>query len=195
MVMDTEERTWKVGELADATGLTVRSLHHFDEIGLLRPSYRTGSGHRLYVADDVRRLHRIVALRGFGLSLAQVKQVLDGVLADPRGLIRRQLDQVEEQIAVANRLRRRLLGVLDGLGSAREPSVGKLIEVIEGMTAMSRLTQPELDEMSEKRRQAAAAMTPEELTAMEEARRKAVEGMSEQELEEMRARRSALMPD
>jgi hypothetical protein len=46
-------RTWKVGALAKATGLTVRTLHHYDEIGLLAPSTQLAGGHRLYDADDV----------------------------------------------------------------------------------------------------------------------------------------------
>src|SRR5262249_24354063 len=50
---------WKVGALAKRTGLTVRLLHHYDEIGLLRPSWHTGSGHRLYTAGDVARLQGI----------------------------------------------------------------------------------------------------------------------------------------
>jgi DNA-binding transcriptional MerR regulator len=45
-----EERHWKVGELARATGLTVRTLHYFDETGLLRPVARSAAGHRLYTA-------------------------------------------------------------------------------------------------------------------------------------------------
>lgn len=48
--------TWKVGELARTTGLTVRTLHHYDHVGLLQPSGRTASGHRLYEEEDVRRL-------------------------------------------------------------------------------------------------------------------------------------------
>ena len=45
---------WKVGELAEQTGVSVRTLHYYDEIGLLSPSQRTGSGHRLYDAADLR---------------------------------------------------------------------------------------------------------------------------------------------
>lgn len=60
------ERLWKVGELAARTGLTVRTLHHYDAIGLLAPSDRTGSahgsGHRLYTSADVTRLHQIICL-------------------------------------------------------------------------------------------------------------------------------------
>ena len=49
----------KVGELAKRTGLTVRTLHHYDEIGLLKPSLHTESGHRLYTARDVARLQQV----------------------------------------------------------------------------------------------------------------------------------------
>lgn len=57
------EHAWQVGTLAQATGLTVRALHHYDHIGLLSPSRRTAAGHRLYTADDVARLYRIRLLR------------------------------------------------------------------------------------------------------------------------------------
>jgi len=64
--------TWSIGELAGQTGLTVRTLRHYDELGLARPSRRTAAGHRRYAAEDVRRLHRIVALRGFGFALPEI---------------------------------------------------------------------------------------------------------------------------
>ena len=193
--MDTENRTWRVGELADATGLSVRTLHHYDEIGLLQPGERTSSGHRQYDAADVRRLHRIVALRGFGLSLAEVGQVLDGELSDPRRLIRTQLDLVEEQIATASRVRTKLLGVLDGLDPAHEPSAQTLIELIEVTTAMNRtLTREEYEEMAEKRRRLTESLTPDELEALESKRRKAMEALSPEELERMRQAREALLP-
>lgn len=58
----------KVGELARRCGLTVRTLHHYDQIGLLRPSARSDSGYRLYDRTDIARLHRIQVLRKLGLS-------------------------------------------------------------------------------------------------------------------------------
>ena len=64
-----DERRWKVGELAAVTGVTVRTLHHFDEIGLLHPAERSPVGHRLYTTSDVQRLYRILALRQVGISL------------------------------------------------------------------------------------------------------------------------------
>ncbi|WP_263404975.1 MerR family DNA-binding transcriptional regulator [Pseudomonas aeruginosa] len=52
----------KVGELAKQTGLTVRALHHYDDIGLLQPSARSDAGYRLYTPKDITRLHQIQAL-------------------------------------------------------------------------------------------------------------------------------------
>jgi MerR HTH family regulatory protein len=65
--MTPQGKVWKTGELARETGLTVRTLHHYDQLGLLSPLSRTEGGHRCYTPDDVRRLHRIVALRSLGI--------------------------------------------------------------------------------------------------------------------------------
>ena len=193
--MDTENRTWRVGELADATGLSVRTLHHYDEIGLLQPGWRSASGHRQYDAADVRRLHRIVALRGFGLSLAEIGRVLDGELADPRALIRTQLELVEEQLAAAGLVREKLRGVLDGLDRAHEPSARTLIELIEVTTALNRtLTHEEFAAMAETRRRLTESLTDEEREAMNARRRKAVEALSPEELERMHKAREAALP-
>lgn len=59
-------RRWTVGELAQATGLTVRALHHYDAIGLVRPSSRTSVGQRRYTEQDLRRLYRVRALSALG---------------------------------------------------------------------------------------------------------------------------------
>lgn len=72
----TDDKRWKVGDLAGATGLTVRALHHYDELGLLVPCERTGSGHRLYAEEDVRRLYRILALRRLGFPLDEIASLL-----------------------------------------------------------------------------------------------------------------------
>lgn len=62
--MTEQPARWRVGQLAGATGVTVRSLHHYDEIGLLVPSEQTTAGHRLYSEADVQRLYRILAAVG-----------------------------------------------------------------------------------------------------------------------------------
>jgi MerR family transcriptional regulator, thiopeptide resistance regulator len=65
---------FKVGELARRTGLTVRALHHYDDIGLLHPSVRSDAGYRLYNAADIERLHTVQALQHLGLSLNDIQK-------------------------------------------------------------------------------------------------------------------------
>lgn len=76
------EPTWRVGELARLTGLSVRTLHHYDQIGLLQPARRTPGGHRLYTPVDVTRLAFIVVLRRAGVTLAEIGNQLE---AEPNG--------------------------------------------------------------------------------------------------------------
>src|SRR4051812_25105900 len=102
-----------VGELAATTGLTIRTLHHWDEIGLLCPATRSGAGHRRYSDGDVARLYRIVALRGLGLSLDEVAAALESEGPDLRTAVAAHLARVDEEVASLRELRRRLRGILD----------------------------------------------------------------------------------
>jgi DNA-binding transcriptional MerR regulator len=137
------ERRWKVGDLSGATGLTVRTLHHFDEIGLLRPSERSPAGHRLYTADDVRRLYHVLALRQLGLSLADVGGSLAGG-GDLTSVVLGQLAQVEGQVMRLQQLRQQLAGLAQALGEAREPSIDQLIEAMEAMMQTTYFTAEQL---------------------------------------------------
>jgi len=122
------ERRWKVGDLSGATGLTVRTLHHFDEIGLLRPSERSPAGHRLYTAHDVRRLYHVLALRQLGLSLADIGGSLAGG-GDLTSVVLGQLAQVEGQVMRLQQLRQQLAGLAQPWvrpGSHRSTSSSRL---------------------------------------------------------------------
>jgi MerR family transcriptional regulator, thiopeptide resistance regulator len=123
-------RTWKVGEVAAATGLTVRALHHYDEIGLISPSERTSSGHRLYTGADLQKLYQLTAMRQLGLSLEQIGELL-GQRVGVREVIDEQLGQVDRQIQAALRLRRQLL---DARERIEEPD--GLLEIIRLMQDM-----------------------------------------------------------
>lgn len=68
----------RIGEVATATGLTVRTLHHDKEVGLVTPTGRITAGHRLYGPEALERLYRVSLLRSLGLSLSQVRESLDG---------------------------------------------------------------------------------------------------------------------
>jgi MerR HTH family regulatory protein len=64
--MTENQREWTIGELAESAEITVRTLHHYDQIELLPPGERSGGGHRRYTASDVERLYRILTLRRLG---------------------------------------------------------------------------------------------------------------------------------
>ncbi|MFD2794129.1 MerR family transcriptional regulator [Promicromonospora vindobonensis] len=87
-----------VGGAASVVGVTVRALHHWDELGLARPSGRTPGGHRLYVAADVARLHRVRVYRDLGVPLPDIAGLLDAPTDDAERSLRRQRDQVREHI-------------------------------------------------------------------------------------------------
>jgi MerR family transcriptional regulator, thiopeptide resistance regulator len=88
-----EMTTWTVGQVADVFGVTVRTLHHYDELGLLVPSERSAAGYRLYTDADLRRLQQIVVYRRLELPLDEIASLLAGD-EDPRAHLRRQREAV-----------------------------------------------------------------------------------------------------
>ena len=75
-----EEKTmkqWYAKELSNLTQVSVRTLHHYDRIGLLKPGLRLANGYRLYSEKDLLKLQQIIALKFFGFELSQIKTVLD----------------------------------------------------------------------------------------------------------------------
>jgi DNA-binding transcriptional MerR regulator/bifunctional DNase/RNase len=132
----SEERHWKVGELAKATGLTVRALHHYDRLGLLVPSERTRAGHRLYSEADLQRLYRVLALRHVGLPLTEIARLLDEDRPDLATTVRRHLGRVERELECGRRLRERLVELLSSIERSVAPSVDQFIEAMEAMAVI-----------------------------------------------------------
>jgi DNA-binding transcriptional MerR regulator len=152
---------WKVGELAARTGLTVRTLHHYDAIGLLCPSGRTesnhGSGHRRYTAADVARLHQILCLKQLGFSLEQVKEYMTRDDYDPRQVIRLHLEEIDRKATELVKLTERLRGLSIVLERTDAVSAEAFLQTIEAMTMIEKYYTPEQLETLEKRRQAGGA--------------------------------------
>jgi DNA-binding transcriptional MerR regulator len=105
-------KLYKVREFAKLAGVTVRALHHYDRLGLLKPARRTGSRYRLYGDRDLARLEEIVVLKFLGIPLKEIRPLLDrqAGLADALrrqqrvlGEKRRQLEQAITTIAAAER--------------------------------------------------------------------------------------------
>lgn len=85
---------YTVGELARHTGVTIRALHHYDELGLVRPSARSAAGYRLYEDGDVLRLQQVLLLRELGFPLQEIGALLDDPGFDRAAALREQRRQL-----------------------------------------------------------------------------------------------------
>jgi len=124
-------RWYKAAEFARLAGVTVRTLHHYDHLGLLKPSGRTAKGHRLYGERDFARLQQIVTLKFIGFPLRQIKNVLDQSSFDLATELRRQRDIIAEQrrrLDLAVKAIEKVEGVL---ASTNEPDWEVFAEIIE----------------------------------------------------------------
>jgi DNA-binding transcriptional MerR regulator len=133
----------KVGELAKRTGLTIRTLHHYDEIGLVKPSRHGESGYRLYTAEDVARLQQVLALRRLGFSLDEVRDCLDRADFSPSDLIQRHIRCLREQIALQQELCNRLEAIHDHVQAAESVSAEEILQIISRMTMIENYYTPE----------------------------------------------------
>jgi DNA-binding transcriptional MerR regulator len=124
----------KIGELAARAGLTVRTLHHYDSIGLLTPAARSDAGYRLYGRDDVARLHQVQTLRSLGMALADIGAYLDSPGVSPLSIVARQIASLERRIDDAARMRQQLLLVHGQLSKGEAPELATWLTTLEQMT-------------------------------------------------------------
>jgi MerR family transcriptional regulator, thiopeptide resistance regulator len=157
----------KVGELARRTGLTVRTLHHYDAIGLLKPSLHTEAGYRLYTAGDIARLQQVLSLRQLGFGLDEIRDCLDRPGFSPLEIIDLHVARLREQIELQRKLCERLETLAVHFRAAGEVSADEFLRTIEEMTM--------LEAMAEK------YFTPEQLQVIKERR----EQVGQEHLERM----------
>jgi DNA-binding transcriptional MerR regulator len=143
----------KIGTVARRSGVTVRTLHYYEEIGLLEPRTRSSSGHRLYGREAIERLQQIRALQQLGLSLSDVAALLRGAALSPRQVITNQLVALREQRAAMDRLEAQLLRLKRLLDDEDADDVEAVEVILSTLEAMN---------MYEKH------LTPEQLTKLEE---------------------------
>jgi MerR family transcriptional regulator, thiopeptide resistance regulator len=89
---------YSVGQVADLSGVTIRTLHHYDEVGLLSPGGRSAAGYRIYEASDMERLQRILFYRELGFTLQEISTIVDDPGTDALGHLRRQRGLLTERI-------------------------------------------------------------------------------------------------
>jgi MerR family transcriptional regulator, thiopeptide resistance regulator len=130
----TGERLYRASEFAELTGVTVRTLHHYDRAGLLKPGRRTGAGYRLYGAREFARLQQILTLKFIGLPLEEIKGLLGGRTLDLSETLRLQREALTEkrrQLDMALRAVQEAEGVIArGGGGPDWDAFKKIVEVI-----------------------------------------------------------------
>lgn len=162
--------SWSIAEVAKMSGVTARTLRHYDDIGLLEPAYVGANGYRYYEQEQLLRLQQILVLRELGLSLAEIGQAVDSE-PDTLAALKRQHDRL---LAERNRL------------AKMADTVARTIAEIEGTTAMTgKIHRPEnlfegfdykqyddeardrWPEEFEQSRRRTATMTPDDVESMQ----------------------------
>jgi DNA-binding transcriptional MerR regulator len=148
------EDHWTVGRVAELAGVSVRTLHHYDEIGLVQPSARTAAGYRAYSAGDVERLREVLAYRRLGFALREVADLVGDPSTDAvahlrrlRGLLLEQRDRADAMVAAIDReLEARAMG----MKMTPEQQLGmfgaRLYDAIGGAYTATRHTEPRIAE-------------------------------------------------
>lgn len=127
---------WRVGQLAELTGVTVRTLRHYDQTGLLHPSGQTSGGHRLYDHANVVRLYRMLALRRLRFSLAEIRSLLDDPDWDLAPMVTRHAEETDRGLAAAARLSTQLRSIIREIARTGDTSPGRLFSIMEDMTML-----------------------------------------------------------
>ena len=128
--------TLTIGEMADVSGLTPRTLRFWEQRGLVSQPGRTHGGHRLYGDTHVAEIYRIQMLRGLGLSVDETAQALADPEVDLSATIHAHLAELDAQIAARTQLRSRLRTLNDAGDQAAGINTNELLTVMEEMTHM-----------------------------------------------------------
>ena len=141
----------KIGELAERTGLTVRTLRWYDQIGLLPPSGRTESGHRVYNEEDLARLQKILSLRALDFTLEEITDCLASPGFDHFTLVRMHRVRAERELQRTGELRDRLARLEGYLERREEISTESFINAIEGSIMIEKYySNEELEKLAER---------------------------------------------
>ena len=155
---------YRVSEFAEKAGVTVRALHHYDRLGLLKPSGRTGAGYRLYGERDLVRLQQIVTLKFIGMPLREIKELLNQADLDltatlrlQRQLLQEKRRQVETAIQAIDQAERSM----QSSGQPDWASLKKIIEVMEMQNNMEWSKKYYSDQAQAKIEERAKTWTPD----------------------------------
>ena len=129
---DHSQPRWRIGQVSARTGLTTRTLRYYEELGLLSPSERLASGHRVYASEDLRRLYRISLLRQLGLPLSDIACELDDSTRGLSDTIGRHIGQLDQRMAALGRHRERMITIRES-AAAGNPTDEELLDILHEM--------------------------------------------------------------
>jgi MerR family transcriptional regulator, thiopeptide resistance regulator len=154
-----------IGQLARATGLTVRAIRHYEALGLLGPVARSAAGHRRYGEAEIRRLYQVRVMRAMGVPLAEVGRALGHDVALAQSL-HDHLARLEGMVAAVNALAARLRSALAQAEAGGDVRGDALLHILEVMDRVDRYYTPEQRQALDER---ARALGPEGIAAAEQA--------------------------
>ncbi|WP_432173473.1 HEAT repeat domain-containing protein [Streptomyces sp. Tue6028] len=125
-----------IGEVARRSGVSARMLRHYESLGLVRPSGRTGSGYREYSGEDIRRIFHIESLRSLGLSLRDIGRALDDPGFAPSALVDDLIRQTRERLAAETELLTRLRRI-DAAEPAGWEDVLQVVALLQALESKS----------------------------------------------------------
>jgi len=147
----------KIGELAKKTGVSVRTLHHYDEIGLLMPSARSESEHRIYDKSDIVRLHQILALKRLNLSLEEIGEIVGKNTVQIQNLLDRNIESLEAELETGKQTLGTLRGARQFLIYKDDVELLELTNTIRDITlSQDYFSDSQLSEMEENERRVGA---------------------------------------
>jgi DNA-binding transcriptional MerR regulator len=123
-----------IKEFADLTKVTVRALHYYDQLGLLKPSFERANGYRVYTDADLLKLQQIVTLKFMGFSLRQIRELLDSKGYEAVKSLKVQAEAVKDEIVrlrEASRAIEQVLSLLETKGRIHKQKLIKIMEVIQ----------------------------------------------------------------
>ncbi len=138
-----ETTTFKVGDLSKRTGLSIRTLHYYDEIGLLSPSHRTESSYRVYGKQDIIRLQQIITLKQIGFSLEDVRSCLDNGDRAFAEMVQLHITKIRKQIEMSQQLLQRLESIEQTAAKLDAVPVEEVLQIIQVMDMLENYYRPE----------------------------------------------------
>lgn len=120
MVYDSSMKVYTVKKLAELAGVSVRTMHYYDQVGLLKPEYRTANGYRHYGEGALVRLQQIMFFRELDFSILEIKEIMNRpdfnvleALENHRGLLKKRRKRLDELLATVDRTVKKLKGEID----------------------------------------------------------------------------------